>query len=127
MAAPSIDLRRQLVAVHEANKGWTYATTAALFGMDESTVRRVLQCYWDTGDVLYRRSNKRRTVIDLEWLQQHLAANPEARLVDRVAAWRAEGGKRASVAAMWLAVRACGWSYRDKRWMPDRPAAANSK
>jgi|SRR5947207_8112654 len=127
MAQPSIDLRRHLVAVHESNKGWTYAATAKLFGIDEATVRRVLHCYWDTGDVLYRRNTKRRIAIDLDWLRQHLEANPEARLVDRITAWKAESGRPVSIAAMWLAVRACGWAYQDRRWVADRKIAPISK
>jgi len=124
MAQLSIDLRRRLVAVCESHLGGSHAATAALFGVDEATVQRVLQRYRETGDVLYKRiGNQRRPVIDLTWLREHLAADPEARLVDRIAAWKARGGKRVSVGAMWLAVRACGWAYRDGRWAPDGGSA----
>jgi transposase len=117
MAELSVDLRRRLVAAYRSKKSGTYAATAALFGVGEATVSRTLRRHRETGDVIYKPkggNNPRR--VDLEWLRGHLAREPDARLVDRIEAWKEHSGKPVSVGAMWLAVRACGWTHKKKRW-----------
>ena len=115
----SIDLRRRLVAACVSNKSGSYATIASLFGVDEDTVERLLQRYAETGDVLYKpKGGNHRRVVDLDWLRKDLEENPEARLIDRIRAWTAHGGKRVSIGSMWMAVRACGWVYDGGRWFP---------
>jgi hypothetical protein len=52
--------------------------------------------------------------VDLEWLRQHVAANEDARLVDRIAAWRAQSGDRVSIGAMWNALRAIGITHKKR-------------
>jgi transposase len=119
MADLSIDLRRRLVQAYVSEKSGTYAETAALFGVGPATVSRQLRRYRETGDVQYRPkggNNPRR--VDLAWLREHLQAQPDARLVDRVAAWQQHSGKKVSITAMWKAVRACGWSHKKSRWSP---------
>jgi len=128
MADPSIDLRRRLVEAYRSKRSGTYAATAALFGVGEATVSRLLRRFRETGDVLYKPkggNNPRR--VDLEWLRQHLAANPDARLVDRIEAWKAHSGKGVSLGAMWLAVRDCGWTHKKKRWSPESKTVRTSK
>lgn len=128
MAELSIDLRRRLVAAYRSKKSGTYAATAALFGVGEATVSRLLRRHRETGDVLYKPkggNNPRR--VDLEWLQQDLAANPDSRLVDRIEAWKARSGQGVSIGAMWLAVRACGWTHKKKRWSPESKTVRTSK
>ena len=113
MADLSVDLRRRLVEAYRSKKSGTYAETAALFGVGEATVSRNLRRYRETGDVIYKPkggNNPRR--VDLEWLRQDLMAHPDARLVDRIEAWKAHSGQGVSIGAMWLAVRACGWTLR---------------
>ena len=101
---------------------------ASLFGVDEATVKELLQKYEETGDVLYKSTGgNKRPSVDREWLGKHLAKNPDARLVDRIKAWTARSGKPVSLGAMWLAVRACGWAYRDGRWFPETDFASGSK
>ena len=119
MTTPSIDLRRRLVEAYLSKQSGTYAETAALFGVGPATVSRQLRRYRETGDVLYKPrggNNPRR--VDLAWLREHLQAHPDARLVDRVAAWQQHSGKRVGVSAMWLAVRACGFTHKKSRWSP---------
>lgn len=128
MADHSIDLRRRLVEAYRSKKSGTYASTAALFGVGEATVSRLLRRFRETGDVRYKPkggNNPRR--VDLEWLRKHLADNPDMRLVDRIEAWKAQGGRGVSVAAMWLAVRACGWTHKKKRWSPGSKTGPTSK
>jgi transposase len=128
MADHSIDLRRRLVAAYRSKKSGTYAATAELFGVGEATVSRLLRRFRETGDVQYKPkggNNPRR--VDLDWLREHLAANPDARLVDRIEAWKAHSGKGVSVGAMYLAVRACGWTHKKKRWSPESKTVRTSK
>src|SRR4051794_23235932 len=117
MADLSIDLRKRLVEAYRSKRSGTYAATAMLFGVGEATVSRLLRRFRETGDVRYKPkggNNPRR--VDLNWLRQHLAANPDARLVDRIEAWKEHTGKGVSLGSMWLAVRACGWTHKKKRW-----------
>lgn len=128
MAELSVDLRRRLVAAYRSKKSGTYAATAALFGVGEATVSRTLRRHRETGDVIYKPkggNNPRR--VDLEWLRDHLAREPDARLVDRIEAWKEHSGKPVSLGAMWLAVRACGWTHKKKRWSPENRTGQTSR
>jgi transposase len=128
MAELSIDLRRRLVAAYRSKKSGTYAATAAVFGVGEATVSRTLRRHRETGDVVYKPkggNNPRR--VDLEWLRGHLAREPDARLIDRIEAWKEYSGKPISLGAMWLAVRACGWTHKKKRWSPESKNGRTSK
>ena len=128
MAELSVDLRRRLVEAYRSKKSGTYAATAALFGVGEATVSRNLRRYRETGDVAYKPkggNNPRR--VDLEWLRGHLAREPDARLIDRIEAWKEHSGKPVSLGAMWLAVRACGWTHKKKRWSPESKIGRTSK
>jgi len=116
MADVSLDLRRRLVAAYQAKKSGTYAATAALFGVGEATVSRLLRRHRETGDVQPKPrggNNPRR--IDLGWLRRHLEQHPDARLIDRIEAWEAESGVRVAIGTMWFAVRDCGWTHKKKR------------
>ncbi|MES1208989.1 MAG: helix-turn-helix domain-containing protein [Pseudomonadota bacterium] len=128
MAELSVDLRRRLVAAYRSKKSGTYAATAALFGVGEATVSRTLRRHRETGDVIYKPkggNNPRR--VDLDWLRGHLAREPDARLIDRIEAWKEHSGKPVSLGAMWLAVRACGWTHKKKRWSPESKTGRMSK
>ena len=128
MADLSIDLRRRLVEAYRTKKSGTYAATAALFGVGEATVSRLLRRQRETGDVHYKAkggNNPRR--VDLEWLRGHLAREPDARLIDRIEAWKEHSGKPVSLGAMWLAVRACGWTHKKKRWSPESKTVRTSR
>src|SRR6266404_317792 len=128
MAETSIDLRKRLVAAYLAKKSGTYAATAELFGVGEATVSRVLRRHRETGDVQHKPrggNNPRR--VDLDWLRQHLEANPDERLVDRVDAWERKSGTRVCIAAMWGAVHACGWTHKKRPKSPESSTARTSK
>jgi transposase len=127
MAETSIDLRRRLVKAYQAKKSGTYEATASLFGVGEATVSRVLRRFRETGDVEHKArggNNPRR--VDLDWLKKDLVANPDARLIDRIAAWKEHKGETVSMGAMWRAVRACGWTHKKKRWSPANKTARTS-
>jgi transposase len=125
MAETSVDLRRRLVKAYRGKKSGTYEATAALFGVGEATVSRLLRRFRETGDVEHKArggNNPRR--VDLEWLRKHLVESPDGRLIDRVAAWKEKSGKAVSLTAMWKAVRACGWTHKKKQWSPANRTAS---
>jgi len=128
MSDLSIDLRRRVVEAYRAKRSGTYAETAILFGIGEATVSRLLRRYRESGDVQHKPrggNNPRR--VDLEWLRHQLAAHPDARLIDRVEAWVEAGGQRVSHTAMWLAVRACGWTHKKRQWSPASRSGQTSR
>ncbi len=115
----SLDLRRRIVEAYNADRSGTYAETATVFGIGEATVSRLLRLFRETGDVRGKKrggNNPRR--VNLDWLKQQLAKNPDARLVDHIAAWVAEGNQPVSTSAMWKAVRACGWTHKKRHSSP---------
>ena len=128
MEYPSIDLRRRIVEAYRAKLSGTYEETAKMFGVGEATVSRTLRRFRETGDVKYKPvggNNPRR--VDLEWLREHLAANPDVRLVDRVDAWERKSGRRVSVACMCMAVHAVGWTHKKRRWSPASGTSRTSR
>ena len=52
--------------------------------------------------------------VDLGWLQEHCRLNPDARITDRIDAWKGHNGECVSYGAMWSAVHAIGWSFKKK-------------
>ena len=116
MKLPSVDLRQRLVDAYESKQSGNYEKTADLFGVGEATVSRTLRRYRETGSVEYKprpANNPRR--IDLTWLRAHLEANPDARAVDRIAAWEQHSGVHISETAMYDAMAACGWTHKKRR------------
>jgi len=113
----SLDLRRRIVEAYDKGLTKTYAETAEMFGVGYATVNRLLRRKRDTGDVLAKPrggNNPRR--IDLDWLRAHAAAEPDARLIDRMAAWEKKSGTAVVMATMWNALRTIGWSHKKRRF-----------
>jgi len=116
MRFPSFDLRRRIVEAYLEKRSGTYEQTARLFGVGPATVSRNLRRFRDTGNVEYKArggNNPRR--VDLVWLRAHLEANPDARAIDRIAAWEQHSGVRVSETAMYDAIHACGWTHKKRR------------
>jgi transposase len=112
----SIELRRSAVEAYRSKQSGTYEQTASLFGIGEASLSRWLRRHRETGDVQSKprgANNPRR--VDLVWLRTHLEEFPDARIVDRIEAWVDRGGRRVGVTAMWLAIRACGWTHKKRR------------
>lgn len=127
MADHSLDLKRRLVEAYRSGKSGTYAATAALFGVGEASVSRLLRRYRETGDVQQKPrggNNPRR--IDLSWLRQQLEARPDDRLIDRIEAWEKESGVRVAIGTMWFAVRDCGWTHKKRPKSPAKPTGQTS-
>lgn len=116
MADTSVDLRRRIVDAYLSGRTKSYKATAEMFGVGVATVNRLLRRKRETGDVLPKPrggNNPRR--VDLDWLEAHALENPDARIIDRIAAWEEHSGRRASVGAMWGALHAIGWTHKKKR------------
>lgn len=113
MADLSIDLRRRIVDAYEHGRTPTYLATAKMFGVGYATVSRLLRRKRETGDVLSKPkggNNPRR--VDLEWIENHARAHPDARLIDRVAAWQKHSGRTVSISAISRGLRAIGWTHK---------------
>jgi len=111
----SLDLRKRIVQAYLSGRSGTYEETARMFGVGYATVSRILRRFRETGDVLPKPkggNNPRR--VDLDWLRKHAESEPDARIIDRIAAWQHESGESVSVGAMWYALRAIGWSHKKK-------------
>ena len=128
MRLPSLDLRRRLVEAYLEKRSGTYEETAKLFGVGPATVSRNLRRFRESGDVEYKAiggNNPRR--VDLMWLKAHLEANPDARAIDRIAAWEQHSGVRVSETAMYDAIHACGWTHKKRRSWRASAIAPTSK
>ena len=128
MADASIDLRRRAVAAYESGQTESYEETAEVFGVGRASISRWLRRHRETGDVEYKErggNNPRR--VDLNWLQAHCRANPDARIDDRVKALQEHSGEVVSRGAMWGALHAIGWSFKKKRPSPGRKTSRSSK
>ena len=112
----SLDLRRRLVAAYRSGRVATYEAAAEMFGVGRATVSRMLRRDRETGDVeLKPRGGNRARVVDDVWLVTHAEAEPDARLVDRVAAWAAHSGVTVSVSAMHSTMQRIGWTHKKRR------------
>ena len=116
MTSTSVDLRRRIVDAYESGRTKTYEATAEMFGVGVATVNRLLRRKRETGDVLPKPrggNNPRR--VDLEWLRRHAQEAPDARIIDRCAAWAEQSGRSIGVASMWDALRAINWTHKKRR------------
>ena len=106
-------LRERIVAAYESGRSGTYKDTAALFGVGEATVSRLLRLRREKNSLepLPRGGNNPRAV-DLDWLRDHAEVCPNARLLDRVAAWEKESGVTVSDQTMSMSMRAIGWTHK---------------
>jgi transposase len=112
----SLDLRRRLVDAYQKKLTKTYEETAAMFGVGEATVSRLLRRKRETGDVKEKpRGGNNPRCIDLEWLKAHAESEPDARLIDRIEAWANVSSRKVSMAAMSNSMRAIGFSHKKRR------------
>ena len=132
MPTPPIsrDLRTRIVAHYKGKTKSTYRLTAERFAVGEATVSRVLRVHRETGDVMpAAKPAKPRYKMDLVWLRAHAEAQPDARLKDRAADFKAERGISVSVSAVHYAMRAIGFTHKKRLSTPrneTRSASATS-
>ena len=116
----SLDLRRRVRDAYRKGLTESYDATAEMFGVGRATVGRILRRDRETGDVpLKPRWGNNPRVVDLEWLRKNAEAAPDARLLDRVEAWVARGGRKVSIEAMNRALHAIGWTHKKRRPSPE--------
>ena len=128
MATISLDLRRRAVEAYRNGLTKTYDETAALFGIGRASFNRWLRRERDTGDVKAKpRGGNNPIRVDAVWLRAHAEAEPDARLVDRIAAWAAHSGRTVSIGAMWNAMRRIGWTHKKRRSSPGSATSRASK
>lgn len=87
-----------------------------MFGVGVATVKRLVRRKRETGDVRPKPkggNNPRR--VDLEWLKAQAREHPDARIVDRMAAWKQHKGEDVSIGAMWDALDVIGWTHKKRR------------
>jgi transposase len=116
MTDTSLDLRRRIVDAYQEGRTPTYEATADMFDVGRATVNRLLRRKRETGDVLPRPrggNNPRR--VDLEWLKANAQAEPDARLIDRIEAWKKKSGRKVGIGSMWRALHAIGWTHKKRR------------
>ena len=115
MADLSVDLRRRIVDAYVSHRTQTYEATAEMFGVGYATVSRLLRRMRETGDVLSKPrggNNPRR--VDLDWLENHARENPDARLLDRAAAWKKHSDHSVSISSISRGLRAIGWTQKKR-------------
>jgi transposase len=115
MAAIPREVRERVVRAYQDGLSGTYEKTAKMFAVGEASISRWLHKK-RAGESLEPRwggGPKRR--IDLEWLRTHVAGNEDARIIDRIEAWRAKSGLRVSIGAMWYALEAIGVTHKKRR------------
>lgn len=119
-----IPLRERIVRAYLDGLSGTYEETAKLFGVGEATVSRLLRRYRETGSVKpKKRGGNYPPKIDLEWLRGHAEADPDARLIDRIAVWEAESGIHVTTQSMSRAMRKIGWTHKKRRRSPANGSA----
>src|SRR5271170_5117844 len=124
----SLDLRRRVRDAYRKGLTESYVATAEMFGIGRATVGRILRRDRETGDVqLKARGGNNPRVVDLEWLRKNAEAEPDARLIDRVEAWVAQGGRRVGIEAMNRALHAIGWTHKKRRPSPESATRKRSK
>lgn len=116
MTTRSTDLRKRVVEAYKGGLSGTYKETAKMFDVGEASVSRWLRLERETGDVEPRqREVFKPRKVDLDWLRQHAAAFPDARLIDRANAWEEESGVRVHIDTISTSLQAIGWTYKKKR------------
>jgi len=111
-----LDLRQRIVDAYKSGRTRTYESTAEMFNVGRATVSRLLRQDRESGDLRPKPrggNNPRR--VDLDWLREHAEANPDARLIDRIAAWSEHSGKTVSMGAMWSAMHKLGFTHKKRR------------
>lgn len=115
MAAIPREVRERVVKAYEAGRSGTYEQTAKLFAVGEASVSRWLHKSRAGESLTPRKAGGAKRRIDLEWLRTHVAGDEDARIIDRIEAWNAKSGLRASIGAMWYALEAIGVTHKKRR------------
>lgn len=115
MAIIPVEVRQRAVAAYRNGLTGTYAETARVFVVGEASISRWLRRD-RLGESLEPRWGKGpKRLVDLDWLRDHVAADQDARIVDRIDAWAVKSGRRVSLGTMHAALRAIGVTHKKRR------------
>jgi transposase len=119
MRAYSVDIRERII------KRWQDGQSKAEIGraldMSLSTVKRCISQYQQTGSVVGKVRKPRHKAIDNEQqaaLVAQLQAHHDYTLEQHRQAWAAQQKVLVSVATLWRAIDAVGWTYKKRHWVP---------
>ena len=116
MRALSMDLRERIVRA--VASGHPQQTTARRFDVSPKTVQRLVAQYQHTGSIAPRPIPGMPRSIDAEGdrlLQERMAAEPDATVLENCAWWAEVSGQQVSEATMWRAMHRLGWTHKKKR------------
>lgn len=119
MANYSSELRKRVVDAYTQGLSGTYEQTMKLFQVSRPTLTRWLKSYREEGrtENLPRGGNN-PIKLDEAWLLEHATKFPNARCIDRAAAYEKERGIHVHPETVRYALRRMGWSFKKKRWLP---------
>lgn len=110
-----IDTRRRIISFYKKSVSNTFKVVAEQFSIGEATVNRLVRLERETGDVVPDLSSRgRKRKVDLEWLQSHAKAFPDATLQERADAWQNHSGISVERSTMSRLLQSIGWSYKKK-------------
>lgn len=115
MSAIPLEVRQRVVRAYRDGLTGTYAQTARVFSIGEASVSRWLRLDRAGESLAPRWGGGPKRRIDLAWLAEHVAADEDARIVDRITDWEAQSGVRVSIGAMWNALHALGVTHKKRR------------
>lgn len=119
MPSVPIEIKTQIVKAYQSGHSGSLENTAALFGVSLSTVQRTLRRFRETKSVKNKpKGGMRPRAVDLQWLEEHAKANPDARLTDRIKDWFEHSGNRVCKTTMSQSMKAIGWTYKKNSWSP---------
>jgi transposase len=114
----SKDLRERVIRQRQAGK--SVADLVALFAVSAGSIRRWQKRYAETGEVANKARqhwNHRIEPADYEALREQVKQHSDATLEEHVAEWAKTQGVQVSVATMWRALKAIGWSLKKRQWV----------
>ena len=120
-------LRERVVAAYRSGRCTTYEETAAMFRIGRASVSRWLQRERAGTLTEDRPKGHRPQAVDRSWLLAQKERDPDSRLVDLCAAWRAETGIEVCTGTMSNHLRAIGWTHKKKRRSPASGTAKPTK
>ena len=113
MKTLSLDLRQRIVDAYLSGRSGTYKETALLFDVSESSVGRLLLLHRQTGELKPKqRGGYRKAKVDEQWLLQHVAEFPQARLTDRVQAYQEHSQITVHPSTMSYAMKRVNQTYK---------------
>jgi transposase len=130
MSQRSIELRRSVLRLWEST-GWSYAKVGAASGVGESSVKRWVRRYRETGDVLPREAKRGRKPLcsehGLALLGELVEQHPDATLAELAAGFAELASVRLAISTVHRALRRLKITRKKRRSMPPNARRLESK